>query len=191
VTASITIIQTNRLKDNRGWFTESYSAPRLAEHGVKEYFVQDNHSYSKSAGTIRGFHFQSPPRAQAKLVSCLCGAVFDCVLDLRVGSPTFGRVASATLTASNGRQLYVPVGFGHGFLTLEDHTEVAYKVSDIYAPELERGVLWNDPELSIDWPLGERRPILSDRDVSLPRLTEIESPFLYDGIPMTAVGCLD
>lgn len=189
--ATVILLETRRFTDRRGWFAETYSAPRLSDQGIYDHFIQDNHSYSERAGTIRGLHFQVLPGAQAKLVRCVRGAIFDVVVDLRRGSPTFGRGITASLTASNGRQLYVPVGFGHGFLTLEDHTEVTYKVSDIYAPELERGVVWNDPDLAIDWPLGDLTPILSDRDAALPRLSEIESPFVYDGIPMTAVGCLD
>ena len=191
MTATITLLETRRFQDARGWFTETYAAPRLAALGIHERFVQDNHSYSKSAGTFRGIHFQSPPCAQAKLVYCLRGAIIDYVLDLRVGSPTFGRLVWANLSAVNGRQIFVPVGFGHGFLTLEDHTEVAYKVSQSYAPELEMGIAWNDPDLAIEGPLVGREPILSSKDAALPRLAQIESPFVYDGIPMTAVGCLD
>jgi dTDP-4-dehydrorhamnose 3,5-epimerase len=191
MTATVTLLETRRFTDRRGWFAETYSAPRLADQGIYDRFVQDNHSYSESEGTIRGLHLQIRPRAQAKIVRCIRGAILDVAVDLRRGSPTFGRWVTASLTASNGRQLYVPVGFAHGFLTLEDHTEVVYKVSDTYMPELEMGVRWNDPDLAIDWPLRQLTPILSDGDAALPRLSEIESPFVYDGIPMTAMGCLD
>lgn len=119
MSTAVMLLETTRFVDQRGWFAETYSAPRLKACGIEDSFVQDNHSYSERAGTLRGFHFQVPPRAQAKLVRCVSGAILDVVIDLRRGSPTFGRSATATLTASNGRQLYVPVGFGHGFLTLE------------------------------------------------------------------------
>jgi dTDP-4-dehydrorhamnose 3,5-epimerase len=189
--ASVTLLETRRFVDDRGWFAETYATLRMSRHGIHDQFVQDNTSCSTRAGTLRGLHFQAPPKAQAKLVYCTKGAIFDVVVDLRRGSPTFARSATVKLSASNGRQLYVPIGFGHGFLTLEDHTEVAYKVSNLYEPDLEQGVAWNDPDLAISWPLERRTPILSDRDAGLPKVSEIESPFVYDGIPMNALGGLD
>jgi len=188
---TVKLLEVNRIPDARGWFAESYSMPRLAEFGIQTAFRQDNLSCSHQAGTIRGFHFQAPPRAQAKLVSCVRGSIVDYALDLRQGSPTYGAIAYARLSADNGRQLFIPPGFGHAFIVMEPETLVAYKSSDTYAPETEMGVVWNDPALAIDWPLADRTPVLSTRDAALPRLAELESPFVYDGIPMTAVGCLD
>lgn len=190
-TATVTLLETRRFTDARGWFVETYSERWLASFSIHDRFVQDNHSCSAKALTLRGIHFQPPPRAQAKLVRCLRGSVIDCAVDLRRGSPTYGCSALATLSADNGRQMFIPKGFGHGFLTLEDYTEVAYKVSDIYAPEAEMGVVWNDPDLAINWSMADLEPILSGRDLALPTLAELHSPFVYDGIPMTTAGQLD
>lgn len=174
-----------RFGDARGWFTESYSRRRLAELGIDMEFVQDNHSFSMSRGTLRGIHFQSPPYAQAKLVRCLAGIIWDVAVDLRAGSPTFGRWVAAELTASGGEQLYIPSGFGHGFLTLTDNVEVSYKTSSYYSPEHDGGIVWNDPEMAIDWPLSDMQPILSDKDKYLPMLKAFKSPFGYNGTPLT------
>jgi dTDP-4-dehydrorhamnose 3,5-epimerase len=184
MSSPVILMETRRFGDARGWFSETYSQPRMASLGVIDDFVQDNQSFSASAGTVRGIHFQRPPRAQAKLVRCLRGAIIDYAVDLRKGSPTYGRHVARELTAENGRQLYVPVGFGHAFVTLTDDTEVAYKVSDIYAPDCEGGVVWNDPEVAIDWPLPRSGAVLSDKDVVLPLLKDIDSPFVYDGVPL-------
>jgi len=174
--------------DSRGWFTESYNRARFAELGVTDEFVQDNHSYSAARGTLRGMHLQGPPQVQAKLVRCLAGAIWDVAVDLRNGSPTFGHWVAAELTAAGGEQLYVPGGFAHGFLTLTEHAEVAYKASGYYAPECEIGIAWDDPDLAITWPLDGPlngiAPQLSGRDCAMPRLRDIVSPFAYDGIPM-------
>lgn len=170
--------------DARGWFTESYNRARLAEQGIVEDFVQDNHSFSAQRGTLRGVHFQLPPHAQAKIVRCLAGAIWDVAVDLRAGSPTYGKWLAAELTAAAGEQLYIPAGFGHGFLTLTDNAEVAYKASDYYAPDCEAGIAWDDPELAIDWPLAGTTPVLSGKDTALPRLNAFASPFAYDGEPM-------
>jgi dTDP-4-dehydrorhamnose 3,5-epimerase len=170
--------------DARGWFTESYSKRDLAAQGINCDFVQDNHSYSAARGTLRGIHYQAPPHAQAKLVRCLAGAIWDVAVDLRAGSPTFGKWVAAELTASGGEQLFVPAGFGHGFITLTENAEVAYKTSDYYAPECDGGIAWNDPDLTIAWPLDGIEPVLSGKDAALPRLAEWESPFAYDGQPM-------
>lgn len=186
----IRLIETRRLDDARGWFSETYSAAKWASLGVSAYFVQDNQSGSTHAGTIRGIHFQRPPHAQAKLVRCVRGSVVDYAVDLRKGSPSFGRVAWVELSAANGRQLYVPVGYGHGFVTLEPGTEVAYKVSDVYSAACDGGVAWDCPDIGIDWPLPSTGPVLSDKDRMLPRLADFDSPFVYDGVPMAVTGDL-
>jgi dTDP-4-dehydrorhamnose 3,5-epimerase len=177
-------ITPRRYDDDRGWFMESYSKRSLGEYGIETEFVQDNHSYSAERGTIRGIHFQSPPNAQAKLVRCIVGAVWDVVVDLRSGSPTFGKWAAIELTASGGEQIFMPVGFGHGFVTLTPQAEVNYKASAYYAPESEGGIAWDDPELQIDWPLHGSQPRISPKDAQLPRLTTFQSPFVYDGEPL-------
>lgn len=181
------LIRTKRLGDERGWFAETYNARTFAQQGIETPFVQDNHSFSRSAGVLRGLHFQAPPHAQAKLVRCVRGAIFDVAVDLRVGSPTFGEWAAAELSADNGDQFLIPIGFGHGFVTLQPDTEVVYKLSDFYAPEHESGIVWNDPEIAIPWPIAGA-PILSPKDHTLPRLAELKSPFTYDGMPMTMLG---
>lgn len=155
-------------EDERGYFIETYQRERFREWGIDCEFVQDNHSFSKQAGTIRGLHFQLPPMAQTKLVQVTQGAIFDVVVDLRRGSETFGRWVTADLTAQNHRQLLVPKGFAHGFCTLMDNTYVTYKVDQYYSKECERGIAWDDPTLGIDWPAV--RPILSDKDRGFPTL---------------------
>jgi dTDP-4-dehydrorhamnose 3,5-epimerase len=173
---AVKIVRPRRFSDVRGYFVETWHRSRFAEHGIDVDFVQDNASFSRLPRTIRGLHFQRPPAGQAKLVRVVSGAVLDVAVDLRRGSPSFGRFVSAILTAEGGEQLFVPVGFAHGFCTLRPDTEVAYKVSDFYSPEHDGGVIWNDPEIGIDWPLGENPPVLSEKDSRLPRLAEIE-PF--------------
>ena len=180
----VKLIHTRRFADDRGWFSETYHRPRLAAQGVVEEFVQDNHSLSRLAGTIRGIHFQAPPHAQAKLVRCTRGRILDYAVDLRAGSPTYGRHVAAELTPDNGDQLYIPVGFGHAFVTLEPDSEVIYKVSDIYAPETDGGIRWDCPTIGIDWALPSTGPVLSDKDMRLPVLSEWVSPFTYDGEPL-------
>ncbi len=167
---------------------ETYSPALLASVGVTLDFVQDNHSFSRAAGTIRGIHFQRPPHAQAKLVRCLRGRIMDYAIDLRRGSPSFGRHVSAELSAQNNLQLFIPVGFGHAFVTLESDVEVAYKVSDIYAPDCDGGIAWNDPSIDIDWPLPSDGPILSPKDTMLPMLSAFDSPFDYDGAPLGSLN---
>jgi dTDP-4-dehydrorhamnose 3,5-epimerase len=186
----VRLIETRRFADDRGWFSETYAEAKWAAMGVDVRFVQDNQSSSTFVGTIRGIHFQSPPHAQAKLVRCVRGRIVDYAVDLRKGSPTFGKVAFAELSADNGRQLFVPVGYGHAFVTLEPETEVAYKVSDIYSAECDGGVAWDCPDIGIDWPLPSSGPVLSDKDKALPRLADFDSPFAYDGAPMAATGDL-
>lgn len=178
------LITTKRFSDNRGWFSETWNKNRFQQIGVAADFVQDNQSCSLTAGTIRGLHFQRPPHAQAKLVRCIRGKIFDVVVDLRTDSPTFGKWEGVELSAVQGNQLYVPAGYAHGFLTLEPDCEVAYKVDAFYAPEADGGILWNDPDFSIEWPLGELQPILSDKDTALPTLKKAEFAFQYDGQPL-------
>lgn len=166
--------------DARGWFTESYSRRRMAELGIDLEFVQDNHSFSAVPGTLRGIHYQAPPYAQAKLVRCIAGAIWDVAVDLRRGSPTYGKWVSARLTSESGEQLFVPVGFGHGYVTLTENAEVAYKASGYYAPISEGGIIWDDPDLAIPWPITGPCQV-SDKDARLPRLAEFASPFAYEG----------
>jgi len=173
----VLLLTPKMFRDERGFFSESYSKKSAAEHGIELEFVQDNHSYSERRGTVRGLHYQEPPFAQAKLVRCVRGAMMDVVVDMRRGSPTFGRWASATISAENRLQIYVPIGFAHGICTLEPDTEVLYKASNFYSPEHDRGVLWNDPALAIDWPVGSDQAQLSDRDKLQPPLEQIDSPF--------------
>ena len=180
----VTRITPRRFQDARGWFSETWRRDRYAAAGIGADFVQDNHSYSQAAGTLRGIHFQTPPFAQAKLVRCLRGRIWDVAVDLRAGSPTYGQWTAAELTAQRGEQLFVPAGFGHAFLTLEPDAEVAYKVDAFYAPECDAGIAWNDPDLGIDWPLPGAAPELSDKDAALPRLKDFVSPFPYDGRPL-------
>lgn len=178
------LFQNRRFSDDRGWFSEIYCAPRFRAAGLDVDFIQDNHSFSVHPGTIRGLHFQTPPHAQGKLVRCTRGSILDYAVDIRRGSPTFGRFVEAELTAGNGRQLYVPVGFAHAFVTLEPDVEVTYKVTDVYAPACDSGVVWNDPDIGIGWTLPDSGPVLSAKDAVLPALAELDSPFEYDGQPL-------
>lgn len=179
----VLLIEPTRLGDARGWFTEVYSEPAFAALGVTCRFVQDNHSMSRAAFTLRGLHFQTPPRGQDKLVRCVRGRILDVAVDVRRDSPTFGRSVAVELSAANGRQLFVPVGFAHAFLTLEPDCEVAYKVSDLYSPAHDGGVRWDS--LGIEWPLPAGvRPELSAKDEALPALADFNSPFPYDGRPL-------
>ncbi|SDB73557.1 dTDP-4-dehydrorhamnose 3,5-epimerase [Belnapia rosea] len=171
------LVASRRFGDHRGFFVESYSARDFAAIGIADVFVQDNHSRSEQAGTVRGLHFQLAPHGQAKLVRVLRGAILDIAVDIRRGSPTYGRHVAAELTAENGHQLYVPVGFAHGFCTLVPETEVAYKVTDYYAPECDRGIAWNDPDLALPWPFGPEAVQLSDKDRRAPRLRDIPPAF--------------
>jgi dTDP-4-dehydrorhamnose 3,5-epimerase len=170
------LVTPDRFDDDRGFFAETYSLRRYEELGINFEFVQDNHSLSREIGTLRGLHFQEPPAAQGKLVRCGRGAFFDVAVDIRRGSPTYGRWEGYELTAENGHQLYVPVGFAHGFVTLEANTEIVYKCTDYYAPEAEGAVLWNS--CGIEWPLSGD-PILSNKDQEAPVLADFDSPFLY------------
>jgi dTDP-4-dehydrorhamnose 3,5-epimerase len=181
----VRLIIPRRFEDERGWFAETFSARSYPGLGVDVAFVQDNQSLSRQKGVLRGLHFQRPPHAQAKLVRCSRGRIFDVAVDIRGGSPTFGRWVGAELSADNMRQLYVPAGFAHGFLTLEANCEVIYKVSDFYAPECDDGLVWNDADMAIGWPLeAGLSPQLSPKDLGLPGLRGFQSPFAYDGNPL-------
>jgi dTDP-4-dehydrorhamnose 3,5-epimerase len=177
----VKLITPKRFGDMRGFFMETFSAPKLAEAGIERDWVQDNHSLSASRGVLRGLHFQAPPHAQAKLVRVVKGRVWDVAVDIRVGSPTFGKWVSAELSADNDQQMFIPEGFAHGFVTLEPDTEFLYKVSSVYAPESDGGVIWDDPDLNLPWPLDEidGGPQLSEKDGKLPKLADLDSPFVY------------
>lgn len=175
--SGVKLIRPMRHRDSRGYFAEVYRADALAAAGFTQPFVQDNHSLSIEAGTIRGLHFQTPPRAQAKLVRCVRGAIFDVAVDLRAASETFGQHVGIELSAENGVQLLIPEGFAHGFCTLVPNTEVIYKVTDYYSPEFDSGVLWSDPDLKIAWPMAADSATLSSRDAQLPRLKDL--PFRF------------
>ena len=177
--SDVKILRPTKHGDHRGFFSETFNKKELAEAGIKLDFVQDNQSLSAHRGTVRGIHFQLPPHPQTKLVRVLKGAIYDVAVDLRCGSPAFGKWCAATLTAEQGDQLLIPRGFAHAYCTLQPDTEVAYKVDDYYAPECEAGIIWNDPDLGIDWPIMVHDAILSDRDAKLPRLLAFNSPFSY------------
>jgi len=166
-------------KDERGFFMESYNQAAFEAQGLDVAFIQDNHALSRSKGVLRGLHFQNPPKAQTKLVRVTRGEALDVVVDLRKGSPTFGQWKSFTLTESNFLQLLVPKGFAHGYLTLTPDVEFLYKVDELYAPDHDRGILWNDPDLAVEW--GVADPILSPKDARLGRLRDFESPFVFEG----------
>lgn len=173
----VKLIVPKRLEDHRGFFVETYNRRRFAELGIDLDFVQDNHSLSREAGVLRGLHYQIAPHAQAKLIRVIKGRILDVAVDIRAGSPSFGRHVAEELSAAGSAMLLVPVGFAHGFVTLEPETEVLYKVTDTYAPECDRGIAWNDPALGIDWRLGARKPIVSDKDGKHPRLAEAAPAF--------------
>lgn len=186
--APVKLIRPLRHGDERGWFCESYNRDTFAQFGITSAFVQDNQSFSASASTLRGLHFQKPPRAQDKLVRCIRGRIFDVAVDVRSGSPTFGHWVGAELSADNGHQLFVPLGFAHGFLTLEPDCEVIYKCSDTYAPDHEGGIRWDDPDIAVGWPLAANvSPELSPKDREQPLLREFTSPFAYDGRPLQPI----
>lgn len=176
---AVILVRPKKFGDARGYFMETWSAEAFAAAGIGSVFVQDNQSLSAARGVVRGLHFQAPPVPQAKLVRVLEGAIFDVAVDLRVGSPSYGRWCGATLTAEGAEQLFVPHGFAHGFCTLEPGTEVAYKVDGPYAPECEGGLAWNDPALAIDWPVTTGEAQLSGKDAALPGFADFASPFRY------------
>ena len=172
------LLTPRRFGDQRGFVAEIYNRREYLKMGIEADFVQDNNSLSRNVGTLRGLHFQAPPHAQNKLVRCGRGAIFDVVVDIRKGSSGYGQWAGYELSAENGHQLYVPIGFAHGFVTLEPDTEIVYKFSDYYAPETERAIRWDDPDLGVDWPL-KGNPILSDKDANAPSFKNFKSPFIF------------
>lgn len=174
----VKILEPKRFRDARGFFVETWNKRALADQGIVVDFVQDNHSMSFETGTVRGLHFQYPPHAQAKLVRCGRGRLFDVAVDIRKNSPTFGQWIGEELSFENGKQLFIPVGFLHGFVTLEPNTEILYKCSDFYAPDCDGAVRFDDPDLAIDWPLSAKA-ILSDKDAAAPLMRDFETPFIY------------
>ncbi len=177
----VKLLTPRRFDDPRGFFSETYNADRYAAAGIDCVFVQDNHSRSARRGTLRGLHYQNPPHAQAKLVRVVRGAVFDVAVDIRRGSPTYGRHVGAVLSAENWSQMFVPTGFAHGYCTLESDTEIIYKVDALYAPAHEHGLFWADPDLAIDWPVAPAEVVLSDKDRALPRFADLDSAFAMTG----------
>lgn len=175
------ILTPRRFGDARGFFSETYNRQKLAAEGITVEFVQDNHSLSAQPGTVRGLHFQNPPRAQAKLVRCGRGVLFDVAVDIRKGSPTYGKWFGIELSFENGRQLFVPAGFAHGFVTRTPDTEIIYKCSDFYAPETEGALRFDDPDIGIDWGLGDTAPILSDKDAAAGAFAGFQSEFIFEG----------
>ena len=173
----VLLIEPAKYGDARGFFSEVWKRSALAAQGFTADFVQDNHSHSQAIGVLRGLHFQRPPAAQGKLVRVIRGRILDVAVDIREGSPTFGRHVAVELSAENWRQLWVPRGFAHGFLTLEPDTEVIYKVDSEYDAAADAGIAWDDPALGIEWPLPPGGPTLSDKDRRAPKLAEIASPF--------------
>jgi dTDP-4-dehydrorhamnose 3,5-epimerase len=174
----VVLISVRKFADARGYFLETFRRSDFAAMGISCDFLQDNQAFSAQPGTIRGLHFQIPPHAQAKLVRVLHGAVYDAAVDLRQGSPTYGKWCGARLTAEGGEQIFLPRGFAHGYCTLEPDTVVAYKVDAYYAPQSEAGLIWNDPEIGIDWTIPESRVLVSDKDSKLPALSSFETPFV-------------
>ncbi|MGY4429475.1 dTDP-4-dehydrorhamnose 3,5-epimerase [Bradyrhizobium sp. F1.13.1] len=178
----VILITPKRHADSRGFFSETFRADAFEAHGLDAHrFVQDNHVHSTQKGVLRGLHFQMQPRAQGKLVRCTRGAIFDVAVDIRAGSPTYGRHVGVELSATNWKQLWIPPGFAHGYVTLEEQCEVIYKVTDYYSPDCDRGIAWNDPALAIDWQLSAADIILSEKDRKQPQLSEIPPAFQFAG----------
>ncbi len=171
------LIRTPIFRDQRGFFSETYNSRAFADAGIAATFVQDNHACSRAQGVLRGLHFQNPPKAQDKLVRVARGSIYDVIVDLRVGSPTYGRHAGVVLSAENWLQLWIPKGFAHGYCTLEPDTEVIYKVTELYSPRDEGGIRWDDPSLGIEWPIPAVDLILSEKDKALPLMNEFVSQF--------------
>jgi len=175
----VLLITPPKFGDSRGFFSETWSATKLAAQDFNEHFVQDNHSLSAQPGTVRGLHCQVSPSVQGKLVRVVKGAIWDVAVDIRRGSPTYGKYVAAELTAENWAQLWIPGGFLHGFCTLEPDTEVIYKVTADYDRAAERAVIWNDPDLALPWPVKPEDVLLSDKDKILPRLADCDDWFFY------------
>lgn len=179
--SGVVLLEPRRFGDARGWFSETWNARVLSEAGLNYEFVQDNHSFSATKGTLRGLHYQRPPHAQDKLVRCTRGGILDVAVDIRKGSPTFAQWVARELTAENGHQLLIPKGFLHGFVTLTPDCEVQYKCSDFYAPECDGSVRWDDPQIGVDWGLDGVAPVLSDKDNAAPAFSDLDNPFEWTG----------
>jgi len=177
VLPDVLLIEPARFGDNRGFFSESWNKERMAEHGISVDFVQDNHSLSSAVGTVRGLHFQAPPNAQAKLVRCGRGVLFDVAVDIRKGSPTYGQWVGEELSFENGKQLFIPEGFAHGFITRTPDTEIIYKCNAYYAPESDGAILWDS--CVIDWGFNGT-PELSAKDANAPSFASFDSPFTWE-----------
>ena len=175
----VKLVTPPRYTDPRGFFSETWKQGAFAEAGIPGPFIQDNHAYSNTKGVLRGLHCQIGPNAQGKLVRCVRGAIYDVAVDARHGSPTYGQWAGAEIGAANGTQIWVPVGFLHAYLTLTDETEVIYKVTGPYDKTAERGAIWNDPDIGIDWPVSAADVVLSDKDKVLPRFRDLPVLFQY------------
>jgi len=175
----VLVIEPKVFGDHRGWFMETYSEEKFREAGLDLKFVQDNQSFSATKGTLRGLHYQMSPKAQTKLVRCTRGKIFDVAVDIRKGSPTFGKWFGIELSEENKKQLLIPQGFAHGFMTLTDDVEVQYKVDELYAPECDRGIVWNDPTIGVEWPVELAAPVLSAKDQVAPTLLDAENNFVY------------
>jgi dTDP-4-dehydrorhamnose 3,5-epimerase len=176
----VMLITSQAFPDQRGFLVERYRRSAFVSAGIPQAFVQENYSRSRR-GVLRGLHYQKSPQAQGKLISVVRGEIFDVAVDLRRGSPTYGRWVSATLSGESQQMLYVPVGFAHGFCVTSDEADVVYKITAEHAPDLERGIIWNDPDLGIPWPV--REPFLSGRDAQLGRLRDADNDFVYQGKP--------
>jgi dTDP-4-dehydrorhamnose 3,5-epimerase len=173
----LVLIEAQNFEDHRGFFMETYKRSEFSANGIPQVFVQDNYSHSLR-GVLRGLHYQKHPKAQEKLVMVLSGEMFDVALDIRKGSPTYGQWAGVVLSARKRHMLYIPVGFAHGFCVLSEEADILYKITEEYTPELERGVIWNDPEIGIRWPIND--PILSAKDAQLPPLKDADNDFLCE-----------
>lgn len=178
----VLVLTPKRFEDSRGFFSEVYNQNVLANYGIDTVFVQDNHSLSRDVGIVRGLHFQSPPHAQDKLIRVGAGVVFDVAVDIRTGSPTYGKWVGVELSAENGKQLLIPKGFLHGFVTREPNSELLYKCSDVYAPKCDGAVLFSDTDIGIDWGLDPHNAILSEKDKDAQNFAEFESPFTWEQI---------
>jgi dTDP-4-dehydrorhamnose 3,5-epimerase len=174
--SGVVVVMPRIFADDRGFFMETYKYSDFSAAGITEYFVQDNHSKS-SYSVLRGLHFQKSPKAQGKLVRCLRGSIFDVAVDIRKGSPSYGQWVGAELTEANNHMLYIPPAFAHGFVVLSDTAEIIYKCTKEYSPEDDRGIVWNDPDINIDWPV--KAPILSEKDKRLPALRDADNNFRY------------
>ncbi len=175
----VKILEPKKFGDHRGFFSETYNQKVLEDLGIKGNFCQDNHSFSADKNTVRGLHFQTPPFAQGKLIRVTKGAIFDVAVDIRKGSPTFGKHVTAEIAADNWRQIWVPEGFAHGLCTLTPDTEVLYKVTGFYSPDHDKGLLWSDKNIGIKWPVKQDEAILSEKDLAQPLFETFDSPFIY------------